>query len=399
MKLPHCTQFLLDYVSTQKENTLQDYNKREADYDLNFIKTWENFIYTKALDCPEKMLELFLKIQETAMNHIKSMGITEQGEKYQSGIVTKNLFGVSNGPNSNWKGIQELAEKIWFDKKPLQITAHTENDKCYVLYKDGFALYDSKKAELIKNLYKNDSSEKTLKNILITIKKCYDQGVSKEGDDPITINCILQEVHDKKYLAIEIFSNYLEAIQKAESAKAKIEIILRLATELEQIHLFHDGNGRSVFILVNILLLQNGLDPTYPKNMCMFDANSLKTMVNEVVEGQKRFKTMFGDVEKLTKNLKDYRITVEKLLDKYSTYKDLMNSIKERNFNLLLRQVAALKDSTELLKFLLENLEILNIDINSKSKKSGTAMKIAIKNKNKEAIELLKKYQKEESSN
>jgi hypothetical protein len=57
-----------------------------------------------------------------------------------------------------------------------------------------------------------------------------------------------------------------------------------------------------------------------------------------------------------------------------------------------LRQSAASKNTEELLKFLLESLSVLNIEINAKGKTSGTAMDVAIENKNEAAITLLKQY-------
>ena len=132
--------------------------------------------------------------------------------------------------------------------------------------------------------------------------------------------------------------------------------------------------------------------PFYPNNMCVFDANSVNTMVKEVVEGQERFSSMFGTNEELTENLKEYKFTVESLKTKYSKFNDLMKTIKDRNFNLLLRQAATIKNSTELLEYLLKNMHILNIDINSKGQKSGTALDVAINQGNGPAEKLLKGY-------
>lgn len=68
----------------------------------------------------------------------------------------------------------------------------------------------------------------------------------------------------------------------------------------------------------------------------------------------------------------------------------LTKALEERNFNLLLRQSCANKALTELTKYLLGVRFVLEIDLNSKGKTSGTALEVATKESNEKAVQLLK---------
>lgn len=399
----HCTQFMLDFVACdgKKEiNSFQDYMKREDNYDLSFCKAWIKHINTEIIDDAEQLFACFMKIQRTAMKHIELIGKTSHGETYQRGIFINNSYCTSNGLLSDLEGIKELVNQIWFDKKNIKITVYSEKKidgypNIYFLVKDGFYKRNPK-LKVNKQIFANDSSVESIEVIFKTIQKYYDVGLLEGGLCPLRIQPMFNDKQSKKEKAIELFRNYLTSIKDLKSAEEKILKICYLCRELEQLHLFHDGNGRSVFILANLLAYWNGLNPFYPRNMCIFDANSLKTMVQEVTEGQERFASLFGSKHQLTENLNEYRIKVKRLIkltnEKFLKFNAIMKSVKERNFNLLLRQSTVGNNTKELLEFLLQNLSSLNIDIHSKGEKSGTAMDVAVKNGNAEAIELLKKY-------
>jgi Fic/DOC family len=402
-QIHHCTQFMLDFVACEAKketNSFQDYMKREDNYDLSFCEAWINHVNTKVIDDAEKLFEFFMKIQKTAMNHIELIGKTSQGKRYQSGIYIGNTYCVSNSLVSDLEGIKELVSQVWFDKKNTLVTVYSEKKldgfhDIYFLNKDGFYNRNTK-LKINTQIFSNDSSKESFEIILNTIQKYYDVGLLEGGFSPLRIQPLYDSKESKKAKAVELFNNYLISIKNLELNEEKILKICDLCRELEQLHLFYDGNGRSVFILANLLACWNNLNPFYPKNMCIFDANSLRTMVQEVTEGQERFTSLFGSKEQFTRDLNEYKIKVEILTgfakEKFSKFDVIMKSVKERNFNLLLRQAVSSKNTKELLEFLLQNLSPLNIDINSKGEKSGTAMDIAVKNKNEEAIKLLSQY-------
>lgn len=399
----HCTQFMLDFVPCEgktETNSFQDYMKREDNYDLSFCESLLNHVDVDAIDDAEKLFEFFMKIQKTAMKHIELTGKTSRGEMYQSGIYIGNTYCVSNSLVSDVEGIKELVSQIWFDNKKTHVTVYSEKNlkgfhDIYFLNKDGFYKRDPQQ-KVNKQIFSNDHSVNSFEIILNTIQKYYDVGLLEGGFSPLRIQSTYVNREEKKEKAVELMNNYLKSIREFQTNEEKILEICKLCRELEQLHLFHDGNGRSVFILANLLLHWNGLNLFYPRNMCVFDANSLKTMFREVVEGQERFSAMFGSKEQFTDNLSSYKNRVENLTclakEKFSKFGLIMKSVKERNFNLLLRQSAANKNTKELLEFLLQNLSFLNIDIHSKGEKSGTALDVAIRNENEEAVKLIKEY-------
>jgi hypothetical protein len=396
----HCTQFMLDFVPYEhkkQKNSFQDYMKREGNYDLSFCESWLNHVNADVIGDAEKLLEFFMKIQKTAMKHIELIGKISEGQKYQSGIFIGNRYDVGKELNSDAEGIKKLARQIWFRKREKRITIFSEEKgprEIYFLENEGF--FKNIPNKLPPKLIDNDGSEKLFNSIFDKILNCYDKGHLKDGSFPLIIQSTYFTVEGKKNEAFKLFNKYLTSIKENKTNEEKIRSICKLCRELEQLHLFHDGNGRSVFILANLLLGWNGLDPFYPQNMCVFDANSLEKMFQEVVEGQERFAFMFGSKAQFNKDLNIYKQEVERLAlivnKKFSKLSLVTEPFKERNFNLLLRQSAANKITQEILEFLLQNLSSLNIDINSKGKTSGTVMDVAINNKNEEAISLLKKY-------
>jgi hypothetical protein len=71
---------------------------------------------------------------------------------------------------------------------------------------------------------------------------------------------------------------------------AKLRAIVRCCQDLEQAHLFQDANCRTVgFMVLNKLLLQNGLDPVILDNPNRLDGFSEEQLITFVREGQAKF--------------------------------------------------------------------------------------------------------------
>ena len=79
------------------------------------------------------------------------------------------------------------------------------------------------------------------------------------------------------------------------------------------LHPYHDGNGRTFYILTNLLLHQNQLKPTHLKNMCLYEGLTVERLVREVIEGQERFEAHFGSLDELSNGLYDYETAVLQL--------------------------------------------------------------------------------------
>jgi hypothetical protein len=71
---------------------------------------------------------------------------------------------------------------------------------------------------------------------------------------------------------------------------AQLRAIVRCCQDLEQAHLFQDANCRTVgFMVLNKLLLQNGLDPVILDNPNRLDGFSEEQLITLVREGQAKF--------------------------------------------------------------------------------------------------------------
>ncbi|GKS83594.1 hypothetical protein AVMA1855_05600 [Acidovorax sp. SUPP1855] len=88
-----------------------------------------------------------------------------------------------------------------------------------------------------------------------------------------------------------ILREYRTDVAKASSEKEKLRAIARCAQRLEQAHLFMDGNARTTgFLVVNKLLLENGLAPTLIADPNHFDGLSANELAKDIQRGQTLFK-------------------------------------------------------------------------------------------------------------
>lgn len=101
-----------------------------------------------------------------------------------------------------------------------------------------------------------------------------------------------------KVMADRIFSQYrlelyeipTENRELGDINDDKYSVIARCCRNLEVAHLFRDANARTIgFLLVNRLLLDNGLPPTIMQNPNHFDMFSVAQLVQEIKEGHNRF--------------------------------------------------------------------------------------------------------------
>lgn len=398
----HPTQFMLDLENQNEQpRTLQSFVERESDYDLGFYLGWKVFVDHKdiLLEDSSHLLNLLDKIQKCALSHLPEIRTLRTGFQFihgRAGIQgCFNYFGLSKGYCSDEQGIKDLIRKIWVDGENFQFNTKAKNDvDYYILTNNQLSLMKQGNAKEMTVVLKNevDKIQETTQKIFDILIPLYRLGLCKNGVDRITVlNPMSADIREKK--ALKFFDHYLEEIKKAGSDKEIRRIISETMRNLLQLHLYWDGNSRSLYILANLLLHINGLSLSYPKNMCLFDANSVETMISELEIGQKRFKQMFGDETTLTTGLHAYINSLKNLQKeiKRVNIEALNKSFNERNFSLLLRQSASnsKKEYIDLLKYLLDNAANLGIDIHAKGQTSGTALDVATKRKNEEAITLL----------
>ncbi|MEN3813514.1 Fic family protein [Chromobacterium piscinae] len=71
-----------------------------------------------------------------------------------------------------------------------------------------------------------------------------------------------------------------------------IDAISTLLRNIEMSHLFEDGNGRTENVLLNKLLLDNGLSPCALDDTNIFSGHSIEEMRDVIKSGQKRFQQL-----------------------------------------------------------------------------------------------------------
>ncbi len=99
----------------------------------------------------------------------------------------------------------------------------------------------------------------------------------------------------------EIFQEYSEKIQQAKTTQEKESGISVCSTELSRVHIFTDGNTRSVNILLMGLLLSNDLKPAVLCDPNCFDYYADSEILTEVQRGYLNFQAL------LKQDSPDYR--------------------------------------------------------------------------------------------
>lgn len=402
----HPTNFIIDFepYDSGKKSSLIDFVEREpGGYDLAFCEAWEfsQTVKVGSLDIPEDLLAFLDRIQAISIKHLSKeiesrstavYGITDalirkdrinvHGRVSQQAI---NGFFLVPGPCSDKEGIKELIDSIWNKKTTFYITAALGEEISYLLNNRTFAIIDNRSGRKLGLL---EPTQENFEKII----DCYERYPSYDRQPPITL-CNATDPKERERQVLRIFERYITQIKLDDSPEKKIQTIAITIRDIIQRHIYIDGNGRSSFFLANTLMKLNDLLPFYPRNMCMFEGNSVKTMVREVLLGQKRFSLMFKDATQLTEGLKVYCDAVSGLANliegNYPGLKPLKESFEKRDYNQLLRRSAVAPKYKALLQYLLDNRSALAVNIFSRGLGSGTVLDVALKNDNKDAIELL----------
>ncbi len=88
----------------------------------------------------------------------------------------------------------------------------------------------------------------------------------------------------------ELFKRYHTKIQSAVEEDDKLKAIILLCQDLDQLHVFVDGNIRTAgILLLNKLLLDNNFSPCCLKDPNCLDCLSIDELVEKVKEGQELF--------------------------------------------------------------------------------------------------------------
>jgi len=394
-------QFTVDSkTSTGAPTSLQKFVEEEPDYDVAFTEAflfgWDttNVEDAQELDTVDGMLSLLDRIQAISLSHMEEKTVIEKVVGDSITCVTKpgrtesegNGCCFQAGLNCNEEGVKELIQDICLNKEPFVLTVKNPTTKI------------TKKIDTQRIAFYNNGS-------LCCFLPLNEQNIDVisqniQGHAFILSNTTKPEI--REFHAKNKITQYFTNISKAKGDLTKIDVIVRLIQDLTRLHLFYDANGRNLYILANLLMHKNKLTPFYPENMCMFEANSRKTMTDLVVKGQTLFSSRFGDIDALVTGLRHYDRVIKEiktnLLPPAPDYPGVQKGFKTRDFELLYRNTAHHLPLFELFKYLLDNAEHLHLNIEAEGKTCGNAEKIAKKVKNEKALQAIREHRAQNSS-
>lgn len=165
--------------------------------------------------------------------------------------------------------------------------------------------------------YLNESEIKSLAHKIMHI-------IQEQGE----IHLFTPEPKLAQKWASEAIDTYNQQILSLESIDQKIELISNLTHELEILHLFYDANCRTVYLLMNELLLANGIKWSILYDPNRLDALSSEERKDQIKQGIFRFMYVINQTgELLEKNLK---IDLQTKIDKPESYANIIEPLKKR---------------------------------------------------------------------
>ncbi|WP_144636788.1 hypothetical protein [Bordetella genomosp. 13] len=101
--------------------------------------------------------------------------------------------------------------------------------------------------------------------------------------------------HECRQKAADIIAAYHQEIQTATDEVSTLRCIAKCCQDLDQHHLFTDGNIRTAaFLTLNKLLLQNGMSPALFHDPNVLDVNSIDQIVDFIRAGQTEYQQLLS---------------------------------------------------------------------------------------------------------
>jgi hypothetical protein len=97
---------------------------------------------------------------------------------------------------------------------------------------------------------------------------------------------------DAQQFVTTIIEDYQREINHAKTPEAKLVAISKCVVRLERLHPFEGGNYRTMVMVTNKLLLQNGFYPCIFENAQRMSMFSINEITNEIAKGQLAFTTI-----------------------------------------------------------------------------------------------------------
>ena len=112
-------------------------------------------------------------------------------------------------------------------------------------------------------------------------------------DDEITVRLLKKTRQDCQAKVTGIIERYNDQIATAGPEEAKLTAILKCCQDLEVAHTFTDANLRTTaFLILNRLLIQNGLSPTVLGDPNNLDGHTIEELIPQVRAGQERVRAL-----------------------------------------------------------------------------------------------------------
>ncbi len=205
----------------------------------------------------------YTELHNRAVNGVNGMFSNKLGIRKDN---MHGAFGLNLNVNCSKEGIKEFYEKNTSEWISDRLVAHNSSSE------------DIKKIGDIKN--------KTNRNVM------FSANMFNDGDKICNI------VFDEYYKMMECLKRTGTfpgcKNEDASLEDKKLEIIARICQNLDQMHLFEDGNIRTIgFLLLNKLLIENDLSPTIMTDPNVLDFKSIKEIIDEIKKGQVYFQQTF----------------------------------------------------------------------------------------------------------
>jgi Ankyrin repeats (3 copies)/Fic/DOC family len=94
---------------------------------------------------------------------------------------------------------------------------------------------------------------------------------------------------EKAEKAINEYYDTMTQLDGRDNYVDVIKAIVKCVKDIELAHIFRDGNGRTTYALLNLMLVQNHLPPVILEDPNFFDGYSIDEMVDEVLKGMENF--------------------------------------------------------------------------------------------------------------
>ena len=251
----HPKQFMVDLIGPSKDNegfVLESFRREEEDYrPISFARAWRSVSNQKdkGFQNSEEILKNLDDIHNLSLSHLKRSSRVDSEEDV-------NEFDIEKGWNSDSKGLNDIIDKIWDNSKlHFSLKIRGVDDDFVLSYKGLYS--DTDDTAVFQRSGKSQTEDlevlEKIKEEIFRMIPEHTRGLKSP------IFAIHEDAGTRREEAKKILDNYLKKITACKTDDEKLKTIATTLRDLSQIVLYQHGNNRSLYILANTLLSQNGL--------------------------------------------------------------------------------------------------------------------------------------------